>query len=136
VSATSLSIPNIQTWLTNYSVVLIPAPLAGTAVVYPRGLFVLQCVAAATFVFVSLILILSVSVPILSSSDVDLFLTTSGHYSSHERSSQPYLVGSPATSDWTLASHIKNSVRQTQTLCQWEKLVVTCTDGSKGERTL
>ncbi|KAF1814416.1 SSS family solute:Na+ symporter [Eremomyces bilateralis CBS 781.70] len=38
--------------------VLIPAPLAGTAVVYPRGLFVLQCVAAATFVFISLILIL------------------------------------------------------------------------------
>ncbi|KAK4941608.1 urea permease [Elasticomyces elasticus] len=39
--------------------VLIPAPLAGTAVVYPKGLFVLQCVAAATFVFVSLILIVS-----------------------------------------------------------------------------
>ncbi|KIV97516.1 hypothetical protein PV10_01263 [Exophiala mesophila] len=37
--------------------VLIPAPLAGTAVVYPRGLFILQCVAAATFVLVSLLLI-------------------------------------------------------------------------------
>ncbi|KAF7561741.1 hypothetical protein G7046_g2398 [Stylonectria norvegica] len=37
--------------------VLIPAPLAGTAVVYPKGLFVLQCVAAATFVFISLILV-------------------------------------------------------------------------------
>ncbi|KAG9793324.1 hypothetical protein KCU88_g664, partial [Aureobasidium melanogenum] len=39
--------------------VLIPAPLAGTALVYPKGLFVLQCVAAATFVFVSLILIIA-----------------------------------------------------------------------------
>ncbi|EXJ84011.1 hypothetical protein A1O3_04678 [Capronia epimyces CBS 606.96] len=48
--------------------VLIPAPLAGTAVVYPRGLFVLQCVAAATFVFVSLVLIISVSIPVLSMS--------------------------------------------------------------------
>ncbi|KAF4126553.1 Sodium:solute symporter family [Geosmithia morbida] len=37
--------------------VLIPAPLAGTAVVYPRGLFVLQCVAAAAFVLASLILV-------------------------------------------------------------------------------
>ncbi|OKL61514.1 hypothetical protein UA08_03103 [Talaromyces atroroseus] len=37
--------------------VLIPAPLAGTAVVYPRGLFILQCVAAATFALFSLVLI-------------------------------------------------------------------------------
>ncbi|WWC64302.1 uncharacterized protein I303_106912 [Kwoniella dejecticola CBS 10117] len=33
--------------------VLIPAPLAGTGVVYSKGLFTLQCVASATFVFVS-----------------------------------------------------------------------------------
>ncbi|WVQ94814.1 hypothetical protein IAU59_001897 [Kwoniella sp. CBS 9459] len=38
--------------------VLIPAPLAGTGVVYTRGLFTLQCVAAATFVFVSTVLII------------------------------------------------------------------------------
>lgn len=43
------------------TVVLIPAPLAGTAVVYPKGLFILQCVAAATFAFISLILIVFVS---------------------------------------------------------------------------
>jgi len=43
------------------SVVLIPAPLAGTAVIYPRGLFILQCVAAATFVFVTTLLIIFVS---------------------------------------------------------------------------
>lgn len=43
-------------------VVLIPAPLAGTSVVYPKGLFILQCVAAATFVFISLILVVSVSI--------------------------------------------------------------------------
>ncbi|OCF44415.1 hypothetical protein I317_01675 [Kwoniella heveanensis CBS 569] len=38
--------------------VLIPAPLAGTGVVYTKGLFTLQCVAAATFVFVSTLLII------------------------------------------------------------------------------
>ena len=43
--------------------VLIPAPLSGTAVVYTKGLFTLQCVAAATFVFVSAVLVIFVSLP-------------------------------------------------------------------------
>ncbi|WWC73360.1 uncharacterized protein I206_107327 [Kwoniella pini CBS 10737] len=38
--------------------VLIPAPLAGTGVVYSKGLLTLQCVAAATFVFVSTLAII------------------------------------------------------------------------------
>lgn len=60
---------SLDAWLTVSSVVLIPAPLAGTAVVYPRGLFVLQCVAAATFVFVSLLLITFVSTCLAPGSD-------------------------------------------------------------------
>lgn len=60
-----------QMWLTKFSVVLIPAPLAGTAVVYPRGLFVLQCVAAATFVFITLLLIVFVSILCLSDNGSD-----------------------------------------------------------------
>jgi len=61
--------PCVRQCLTTFSVVLIPAPLAGTAVVYPRGLFVLQCVAAATFVFVSLLLITFVSTVFLNDGD-------------------------------------------------------------------
>lgn len=53
-----------------FIVVLIPAPLAGTAVVYPKSLFILQCVAAATFAFVSLILIVFVSLSCVTCSSL------------------------------------------------------------------
>lgn len=53
-----------------FIVVLIPAPLAGTAVVYPKSLFILQCVAAATFAFVSLILIVLVSLSCVTCSSL------------------------------------------------------------------
>lgn len=43
------------------SVVLVPAPLTGTAVIYPRGLFYLQCIAAAAFVFATTLAVIVVS---------------------------------------------------------------------------
>ncbi|KAF1997717.1 hypothetical protein P154DRAFT_578637 [Amniculicola lignicola CBS 123094] len=46
-------------WTLFAILVLIPAPLVGTAFTYPPGLFIFQCVAATTFVFISLILVLS-----------------------------------------------------------------------------
>ncbi|KAM0755832.1 SSS family solute:Na+ symporter [Meredithblackwellia eburnea MCA 4105] len=45
--------------------VLIPAPLGGTAVVYTKSLFTLQCVAAATFLLASVVTV--ISWPILES---------------------------------------------------------------------